>query len=187
MALRLDWDSLIADWDFDYQANLIKFPYSGEIHLSTPTNMCSISGTIQTLTLGCDEDFVMITNWFDRGYQYVRCPLFFRAPISYEGTRSYLDPGLQLLRWQRTNAGSSVLEDSPYCYDTKCLYFTGVNSNGGLALDPNQPIEWYLKIRPVERGFEYIKKKKNIPGIISPIPFVAVPVFDDSNNLIDPF
>jgi hypothetical protein len=186
MALRLDWDSLIIDWQFDYLANLVKKPFSGAVHLSTPTNMSSVTGSTQLLTLKCDEDFKLITDWFDRGYQYLRCPLFYRAPLVYEGTRSFIDFTNKVLTWERTKTGATSFSPSPYCFDLDWLYFIGANSNAGVLIDPNQPVQWKLKIKPLERGFRYQKRTKTTPSTVQPIPFVVVPVFDKLGVLIDP-
>lgn len=157
---RLNWDALGADWTLTYNANIGEKPFYGLPMVNSPQTEVTITGIIQPMLLTCLEDYEQIVEWFDTRTKLVRCPVFYRAPVEYEGKTSYYDPLTKAIRWI----------NSPYRFFGG--YYVGSNANLSWdVLNPALPVEWKVDIRPLENGLPFVLPKKSLPIQIGAIPF----------------
>jgi hypothetical protein len=162
---RLNWDNLGANWTLSYNPNIIERPFHGRPWVSTPQTEVTITGVIQPMILTCVEDYEQLVNWFTTRSKLVRCPVFYRAPVTYEGKTSFYDADTLSIRWN----------DSPYRFSGG--YYTGSNANptSYKVIDPNQPVEWKVDIRPLENGIPFVQPGLKLPIQIGAIPFYVKP------------
>lgn len=160
---RLNWDNLGADWTLSYNPNIIERPFHGRPIVNSPQTEVTITGVIQPMTLTCVEDYEEILEWFTTRSKLVRCPVFYRAPITYEGFTSFYDPVTESIRWN----------NSPYRFSGG--YYSGVNAIDGYVINPSAPVEWKLDIRPLENGLPFVKPAAKSLIQVGAIPFYVKP------------
>jgi hypothetical protein len=160
---RLNWDAIGANWTLSYNPNVIERPFHGRPIVSTPQTEVTISGIIQPMLLTCREDFQELVTWFTERTKLVRCPVFYRAPVSYEGKVSYYDALSTSVRWV----------GSPYQFSGG--YYVGANSTSFNVLNPADPVEWKVDIRPLENGIPYVAPGAKLPIQVGAIPFYVKP------------
>lgn len=160
---RLNWDRVGANWTLSYNPNVIERPFHGKPIVNTPQTEVTITGVIQPMILTCKEDYQQLVNWFKDRTKLVICPVFYRAPVTYEGKVSYYDPGTDSIRWV----------DSPYRFSGG--YYFGANTSGGAVINPSLPVQWKVDIRPLENGIPFVDPAANLPVQVGAIPFYVKP------------
>ncbi len=161
---KLNWDTVGADWSFSYNPQILEKPFSGKVLVTCAQTEPTIRGTIQPLTLTCQEDIDSLEQWFEDGERLVRCPLFYRAPVTVDGFTSYYDNNFKCIRW--TN--------SPYSFSGG--YYVGANADSSFnVINPSAPVEWKVKIAPVNRGYRKYQPKRGQPLVTDAIEFTVLP------------
>lgn len=169
---RLNWDNLGIDWNFSYLPTVIDKPYSGSPYISVASTEVIIKGTIQPMVLTCQNDVDSLSQWFRTGHRKIRCPVFFRAPLAFEGHTSYYDSVQNCIRFNTSYPTSSFR--TPYSFFG--AYYVGSNADSNFnVIDPLLPIEFKVEIAPVKKGFKYGRASKKQPMHIEAIDFVVVP------------
>jgi hypothetical protein len=166
---RLNWDSLPADWTFTYNANIIERPYKGRPWVNAPQTEVSITGVIQPMVLECQEDWDSLVAWFDTRSKLVTCPLFYRAPITFEGVTSVYNATTTAINWTGTP------------YEFSGSYYVGANADVAYGvINPLDPVEWKVDIRPLENGIPFVQPKAGMPYQVGAIPFYVKTRKDNS-------
>ena len=142
--MRLDWNHLHCKWTSSL-GGVVKQP----LYTSRPIINCKytepmLSGVIQPMVLHCEEDIASLDQWFATSSKLVRCPIFYRAPVIFNGSESYYDDVRKCIRWV----------DSIISFTGG--YYTGSNADSNYnVINPNLPVEWLVDIVPDERGYRY--------------------------------
>jgi hypothetical protein len=162
--MTINFDNIGADWTLDYGATVLTKPYSGKPYITCSSTEVAISGTIQSLVLKCQSDIDSLEQWFTDGSKLVTCPLFYTAPISFEGVDSYYDSATNSISWS----------DSPYSFSGG--YYVGTNADSNYdVINPLLPVEFKVNIIPLERGYRYYQPSSNSPRQVDAIPFIVLP------------
>lgn len=171
---RLNWDALGSDWTLSYQPQLIQRPFSGKPLITISQTEVSIKGTFQPMELLCIEDADSIDQWFRDGERLIRCPAFYRSPISWEGKTSYYDKYFKCIRWV----------NSPYSFSGG--YYVGSNADSNFnVINPDLPVEWKVKIAPVNRGYKFHQPSVSQPYSVAAIEFTVLPRLQPENVPFD--
>ena len=131
--------------------------------VNSPQTEVTITGVIQPMLITCRDDYQELLDWFTTRSKLVRCPLFYRAPVSFEGKTSFYDSATVSIRWN----------DSPYRFSG--CYYVGSNASSYRVINPSLPVEWKLDIRPLENGLPFVSPKDKLPIQIGAIPFYVKP------------
>jgi hypothetical protein len=156
----LNWDNLPIKWSSTYGGTINKRVFSGDPVVNCSSTEPILSGIIQPMTLTCQEDVDSLDSFFLAGEKLIRCPIFYQAPITIEDVTSYYHAATKSIRW--TN--------SPYSFSGG--YYVGANADSSFnVINSSLPVEWKVKIVPLDRGYEYTQTKSGQKRQCGAIPF----------------